>query len=166
MSERDLLNLSVLDLPTVVLFADYESLKSFYESFYSELRAAGNVFALGFNGGPNKLLGNFILKRQSILIATVEFLAKHAAKQLSPASLIFASLPGIEHSEHPYLKALGKQFPGGEAAFDALLFKEQLHKVMQCTFSPTLRNVYMFGATDELSSLVIEKSLALSPYFK
>jgi len=97
------------DLPVVVALPNLEAVKEFYRLHFNEMNELGVVYAQGYSGGSNKIVRNFGLRQNSILLVTHEFLASVAHGAVKPATLIVTGLEEVQ-SSHPYAEALQKRY--------------------------------------------------------
>lgn len=90
--------------PLIAVFSAAANIKSFYNSFYPQLKEKAALFAQGYSGGGNKMFRNFSIREESILLITAEFMAKQ--NYVIPAkTIVFTAPPQIE-TKHPYIAAL------------------------------------------------------------
>jgi len=91
-------------LPAVMLFGDAEEVKSYYDDNYRNLKLMGQVYAEKYSGGGNKLLRNYGIRSNSVLLVSQPGLARMSHSNLRAKTLIIAGLP--QPVDHPYQRAL------------------------------------------------------------
>ncbi len=103
--------------PAAILFASQSGVKEFYEPNYEILKSLGRVLSSGGSGGGNKILRNFAIHKDSLLLATPKFLLQQIFNQhqkvlpqgLGVKTLFLLNLP-FEQFTHPYQEAVAKLF--------------------------------------------------------
>lgn len=96
--------LKTSNLPAVVLLESPVAVKKFYDSHYDELKEFAHLYAQGYSGGGNKMLRNFGLRSNSIIVATIDFMAKQTTK-INPHTLIVNGRPQVDFTQ-PYIARL------------------------------------------------------------
>lgn len=96
-------------LPVVIAMPNLEGVKEFYRLYFNEMNKLGVVYAQGYSGGSNKIVRNFGLRPNSVLLVTHEFLASVSHGAIKPATVIVTGLDEVE-SAHPYALALQKRY--------------------------------------------------------
>ncbi len=90
--------------PVVVILKELTEVKSLYNNNYLEFKKLGNLFAQGYSGGGNKMFRNFSIKKESILLATAEFIGRQP-NTLVTGTVLMIEPPHID-ATHPYIAAL------------------------------------------------------------
>ena len=151
------------NLPAAVIMGSLPEVKDFYNENYDNLKQFATIYAQGYSGGSNKIIRNFGIKADNILIATNSLLIQQEGRRIYPKTLIITDYPH-ENMSHPYTKALAEywreQFPDIEAILDLYLLlkllKTTLNKRLSIICMPHPRNNrerYIFQAIQKLSFL-------------
>ncbi len=139
------------DLPAVVLFQSALNAKQFYNQHYPELKKSASVFLQSSSGGSNKILRNFEINGNGLLLATDRFILKFMSNQgildtaqhLTIKTLVINRLP-FENYTHPYQEAVSKQFedPFLEYSLPKALYN--FHLILKFFNTEKLRNLYIY----------------------
>ncbi len=142
-------------LPIVIALPTLEQIKEFYRAFHTELNALGVIYAQGYSGGSNKIVRNFGLRQQSMLIVTHEFLAAVPKGALKPVTVILSGLSKLD-SAHPYAQALEKHYDSDLIEdFATLRAVQVFEQMVSRSYHPGLQKLY-FQSDEDL--LAISKS--------
>lgn len=145
-TEEDIMHLiSGSSLPAVVLLPTKGEVRAFYDSHYSDLKQFATVWAESYSGGSNKILRNFSLKNNSLLLATPKFILRNE-RQIQAQTLIIVDLPKVEE-EHPYLKALRQFWQHDFPGFVDQQNLAQLYLLLQTFDQASLKHLYVYPGT-------------------
>lgn len=151
--EEDILALiQTPTLPLVVLLPNKAEVRSFYDKHYSHLKTLGTVWAESYSGGSNKILRNFTIKRQSILLATPKFITRND-KQVAARTLIITALPTVE-ADHPYVKALQDFWLADFPDFLQLQMARQFYLLLQAFSLPDLKRILVYASPTDLEPVL------------
>lgn len=150
---QDIVEITGSGLPAAVLFSKYLDLQAFYDAHYSELKFFASVFALGYSGGPLKLLKNYGLKKESILLATPEFLTNANVEGL-PAETVVLVGPPVVSLEHPYFGALARDFGQDPSIFVRLYERYYTQVIIKSFYSKKLKQIFLLNANEEVRAAV------------
>lgn len=150
-------------LPTAVVMGSLSQVKDFYNENYDNLKQFATIYAQGYSGGSNKIMRNFGIKPENILIATSNILIQQEGRRIKPKVLIITDYPH-ENMAHPYTKALAEywreRFPDIESILDLyLLFrllKSSLNEGLSTIYVPEPKNDrdrYIYKSLQELPFL-------------
>ncbi len=117
------------DFPVVMVMPDQIAVKQFYNDHYQQLKKSAAVFAQGYSGGGNKMFRNFSLRKQSILVATADFIARQN-HNLSVRTVLFVEPPPLELT-HPYIQALIIHWQEQYPQLSTLLVQAKLVEVLK-----------------------------------
>lgn len=95
-------------LPLVVLFNSQATLKRFYEDNYENLKARANLLALHLTGGVKKVVSNFSIRKDSVLLLTYDALSANSHFRVEAESLWFYENFEIKLN-HPYALRLNSE---------------------------------------------------------
>jgi DNA polymerase III epsilon subunit-like protein len=144
-------------LPALVALPTKAEVRDFYDRNYVALKEFAAVFAQSYSGGSNKILRNFAIRPNSILMATPAFVSR-SPRTVAVRTAIIVDLPQAK-ADHPYVQALYNywqtQFPGFlelQTMLEALLF-------FQVIYTPQLEHIYLFSVEETLSSKLQELPL-------
>lgn len=157
-----------VDLPVVVVFEDVPAIKDYYKQYYLKVKEVASVFAQGYSGGLNKLLRNFEIKKQSMLLATAQFLGQQHSAQIHPVTVIIKQLPH-QSTEHPYLQAQLEAWKDHSSKielsniFDLILF----HRLIERIYNQNLKTLEIYISPDQdLILPLAQEHLGLLGYFE
>lgn len=91
-------------MPAILVMPTLPEVKRFYDANYRQIKTYATIYAQGYSGGINKMVRNFGLRKNSLLVVTADFFARHPAK-ISAKTILFNGLPGTD-TTHPYIAAL------------------------------------------------------------
>jgi hypothetical protein len=129
-------------LPAVLLLGKRALVREFYDSNYSYLKQFAQVFAESYSGGGNKILRNFGIRPQSVLVATPQFLSRNN-RLISVNTLIFNGLPEVE-TDNPYLQALKQYWETRVPDYLGIQNNLAFYQVLQSLNLTDLQCVYVF----------------------
>lgn len=141
---------SKASLPAAMLFASPKPLAEFYERNYSTLKSYATLLAQNGSGGSGKLLNNFSINQNGLLLATDRFILKaingnpasSRPSSLKVKTLVILRLP-FEPVNHPYNQALAKTYPN---AFESMALPKalyNLHQIVSFFYTHALEKVYL-----------------------
>lgn len=148
---KDVINLLNKDaLPAAVLFGSTLRVKDFHEQYYQKLKEHAFLVTQNNSGGSNKMLHNFSIHENSLLLATGKFVLKHLGSGvgLSPVTslpvktLIIGSLPFDQYT-HPYQQAVASRFanPFEEYSLPKALYNLQC--ILEFFYTKELESIYI-----------------------
>ncbi|MBI3232293.1 MAG: hypothetical protein HYZ51_04405 [Candidatus Doudnabacteria bacterium] len=135
-------------LPTALIFGSVMLIKSFYHTHYRILKKTAFVLAQGGAGGDSRILRNFMIHKESLLLASSKFILKSLIGKgagtflgnLSVKTLVVGHLP-FEQYTHPYLEAVSKQFGNPFEDFSLPRALINFHNIIKFFHTPTLKIV-------------------------
>jgi DNA polymerase III epsilon subunit family exonuclease len=141
------------NLPAAVLFGSQMQVKDFFEANYKQLQEEAFLLNQSLSGGSNKLLRNFSIHKNSLLLATDKFILKSLSStasnlvidNLEAKALVITKLP-FEQFTHPYAQAVAAQFenPFDEYSLPRAVYA--LHRILGFFYSAKLRSVLVFDS--------------------
>ncbi len=140
---KDILNLlGNSNYPTALLLPNVQSLKNFYETNFKSLQERFKVCAQSYSGGTTKLLENFGINENSLLIATDTFLLKQYGRRLKVKTLILTRLP-FEQFTHPLFAAQAQNYDNQFLDFNIPRALYNFHSLIKFFYGPELEKVYI-----------------------
>lgn len=130
-------------LPAAVLFSNGGKVKRFYEQSYVELKKRANLLAQNVTGGTTKLIRNFSIRKESILMATSQFVLDNSWARIEVATLFLEEKSSLRKS-HPYFKELVKYFSNLKINYEEVLLKDRNRLVIRTFYSKSLKSVKGF----------------------
>lgn len=138
------------NLPATILFGSQIAVKEFYEQNYQLLKEYAFLQAQSASGGSNKMLNNFSIHNNSLLLATDKFILKFISGNTSTASkghldvktLVLGRLP-FEQFTHPYQEAVSAQFENAFIDFALPRALINFHKLLEFFYSENLKGLYI-----------------------
>ena len=161
LAEADILDFCAKNnLPAAILLGNAGAVKDFYHKHHADLQSQAFVLAQ-MGSGSSRLLRNFAIHKESLLLAAGRFILKSLSAQGAGASLggltvktlVIASLP-FDQFKHPYLDAVSKQFNNPFEEFSLPKAILNLHQIIE----------FFYGS--RLKKLVIADSKLAKPYGK
>lgn len=134
--------LKALEFPAALLMPNMTSLRNFYESNFKELQERYKVWAQSYSGGTNKLLENFSINENSLLITTDTFILKQVGKNLIVKSLILTRLP-FEQFTHPLFAAQAEQYENQFTDFNIPRALYNFHSLIRFFYGLDLERIYI-----------------------
>lgn len=137
--------------PLVVLFPDITSLKKFYDANYLALKESAQVYAQIYAGGSTKILRNFGLRENTILLVTWDFVVKNKSKKISPVHVIGYGLPefGLDHPYNLSLSYIWNAQDGNVLEFDKMRMLYQLEQTFEFVNNERLQGFSLFFDKDK-----------------
>jgi hypothetical protein len=132
-----------------------QEIKDFYNKSYDALKQYATIYAQGYSGGSNKILRNFGIKPESILLGTGQLLLNQDSKRLRPKTLVITGFPK-ENLNHPYVKALREywepRFPNIGAVLNAYL----LMRMLKTCLHEGLETIYVVAPHNDTDRYLYE----------
>ncbi len=132
-----------IDLPGAILFQGPALVKKFYEDNHLELKKRGNLLALNITGGGNKLLKNFRIKDQSLMLATVDFFGGPHTTNATVNTLVIPRKIKID-IRHPYIKSLFNEYKILGIDLEEVLGELKLRNLFVSFYSKRLKKVIRY----------------------
>jgi hypothetical protein len=140
-------------LPAALLFGTTSQVKDFYNKNFIKLKEQASVLAQNSSGGSNKLLRNFEINPNSLLIATDKFIIKNLSsgngyvgiEQLPVKTLVLCHLP-FEQFTHPYQEALAAKYSNSFEDFALPRAIYNFHSILKFFNTENLANVYIWDS--------------------
>lgn len=152
-------------LPAVAIFNDERSLKDYYDTNFEVLKTKGVVFAQGLTGGTTKLLRNFALRENSLLLTTHDFINRVAPVGLVVSHAVLIGWPVAVVTDHPYLRAQADHYAPGSKEFSNVLSWYRLHLILEAFVTPQMKTVTLVAPPSENDALFM-KYLEKLPNFQ
>lgn len=106
-SESNLLKvIKSIELPAIVIFSTRSQVKEMYENFHAELKSFASLIAHGVTGGKNKVIKNFGINQNALLLASESLLDQETGYSLYVKTLIISAYPVDKILTDPYLSQL------------------------------------------------------------
>ncbi len=133
-------------LPAVVLFPNSASVKNFYHTNYQRLQEDAFVLAQ-LGAGNSRLLRNFGIHPNSLLLATDKFILKYSTGLIGLGTniktLVIGRLP-FEQYTHPYLETVSKGFNNSFEDFSIPRALINLNKLLNFFYNPDLKTIALY----------------------
>ena len=130
-------------LPVAMLFGTPGAVKRFYDEHYSTLKSRGNLLAQNVTGGSTKLFRNFGIRKESIMLATSEFVAKNSWAQVTVETLLFLGIKD-KRFVHPYEEAVTNNLKHVGIHFQEVQRKNIQRLVYRTFYSKNLKKIIVF----------------------
>jgi DNA polymerase III epsilon subunit-like protein len=154
-TEQDLLTIlkNKNPWPAAILFASPVQVKEFYEHNYETLKQEVSLIAQTAYGGSNKILRNFAINKNSLMLVADKFLLKaivdsSAVEQVTKVAvktLVICRLP-FEQFTHPYQEAVSATLANAFEDYALPKALYNLHSLIKLFYTPELSEVYMIDA--------------------
>ena len=131
-----------LQYPAAILLPSMTAVKEFYENNFKTLQKYAKVFVQGFTGGTNKLLENFSIQPQSLLIATDKFILKQFGRHLQVKDLVITRLP-FEQFNHPLLAVQAEQYANKFEEFSIPRTLYNFHSIIGFFYGNDLQRIFI-----------------------
>lgn len=141
-SDELIILLKTLEFPAALLMPNMTSLRNFYENNFKELQERYKVWAQSYSGGTNKLLENFSINENSLLITTDTFILRQVGKNLIVKSLIMTRLP-FEQFTHPLFAAQAEKYENQFTDFNIPRALYNFHSLIRFFYGLDLERVYI-----------------------
>ncbi len=128
--------------PVAVLLPSAGAVMGFYETHFKELQKRYKVSAQGFSGGTTKLLENFSIHENSLLLATDHFVLKQINRKLKVKTLIITRLP-FDQFNHPLFAAQAEKYANQFMDFNIPRALYNFHSLIRFFYGPDLEKVYI-----------------------
>lgn len=141
------------NLPAAVLFGSPTQVREFYEANYQNLKSASSLQVQNNSGGSNKILRNFSINNNGLLLCTDKFILKSLTNQnpvetvnrLAVKTLVIGRLP-FEQFTHPYQEALGQSFPNAFEDYGLPRALFNFHSLIKFFYTPELMDIYIIDS--------------------
>lgn len=134
--------LEKINLPAALLLPNSSTLKNFYEANFKTLSEKYKVAAQGYSGGTNKLLDNFSIHENALLLATDHLILRSAHKRLRVKDLILTRLP-FEQFNHPLFAAQAERYPNQFIDFNIPRALYNFHSIIRFFYSNDLERIFI-----------------------
>lgn len=136
------LELILSNLPAILLFESSAAARDYFESSGLTLRQKATVFMHRYSGGLGKIMKNFGLREESVLIATPELLAASPVS-LSANAIFYMDGGSAPDISHPYDLQLAKYMKVSDSVAANLQWKRLHLRTMANINFDSLRKVYV-----------------------
>ncbi|MDB4939771.1 MAG: hypothetical protein JWO40_196 [Candidatus Doudnabacteria bacterium] len=141
-TERILKLVQASEVPGALLLPNSATLKVFYEANFKTLGDKFKVAAQSYSGGTNKLLDNFSIYDNALLIATDHFILKQNHRKLRVKQLIMTRIP-FEQFNHPLFAAQAERYPNQFIDFNIPRALYNFHSIIRFFYSQDLEKIYI-----------------------
>jgi DNA polymerase III epsilon subunit-like protein len=128
--------------PAALLLPNSSGLKAFYEANFKLLGEKYKVAAQSYSGGTNKLLDNFSINDNALLLATDYFILKQNNRRLRVKELILTRIP-FEQFNHPLFAAQAERYPNQFIDFNVPRALYNFHSIIRFFYSQDLEKIYI-----------------------
>lgn len=128
--------------PGALLLPNSATLKAFYEANFQLLGEKFKVAAQNYSGGTNKLLDNFSINENALLLATDYFILKQNARKLRVKQLTMTRIP-FEQFNHPLFAAQAERYPNQFIDFNIPRALYNFHSLIRFFYSQDLERIYI-----------------------
>ncbi len=128
--------------PAAVIMPSSNFIREFYEANFKTLQKKFKVFAQGFSGGPTKMLDNFSIHENSLLLATDRFIARQIHKNLKVKSLVITRLP-FDQFTHPLFAAQAQKYKNQFIEFNIPRALYNFHTLIRFFYGHDLEKIYI-----------------------
>lgn len=140
-------------IQTALLMPNPSQVKEFYEANYQTLKQKTALLVQSHTGGSNKLLRNFTINPNSLLLATDKFILKalssnsqvEQVESLPVKTLVISRLP-FEQFSHPYQEAVSNSFSNSFVEFSLPRALYNLLSIIKFFYTPKLKDIYIYDA--------------------
>ncbi len=137
-------DLILANLPAILVFGSSAAAREYYESNGLALRQKATVFMHRYSGGLGKIMKNFGLRKESVLIATPELLAASPVS-LSASAIFYVECDTAPDITHPYDLQLAKYMKIGDLVASKLRWKRLHLRMLSNINFDSLQKVYAVG---------------------
>ena len=141
-SEKFLELVQNLKFPAAVLLPNSAALREFYEKNFKILQSRYKVLVQGYTGGTTKLIENFSIAENSLLIATDRFILKQTGKKLKVKTLVLTRIP-FEQFNHPLFAAQAEKYQNQFIDFNIPRALYNFHSVIRFFYGDDLEKIYI-----------------------
>jgi DNA polymerase III epsilon subunit-like protein len=134
-----------LQSPAALVVANQTTLRDFYEDNFKNLQDQFKVLAQGYSGGANKLIQNFNIHDNGLLIATDNFILKQSGKKLEVKNLILGRIP-FELFTHPLFAAQAKTYSNEFIDHTIPRALYNFHSLIRFFYSDKLEKIYILDS--------------------
>ncbi len=131
-----------VEAPAALLLPNSAGLRAFYEENFKVLGEKFKVAAQSYSGGTNKLLNNFGINDNALLIATDYFILKQQQRTLNVKTLILTRIP-FEMFTHPLFAAQAERYPNQFIDFNIPRALYNFHSLIKFFYSQNLEKIYI-----------------------
>jgi DNA polymerase III epsilon subunit-like protein len=131
------------ELPMIIAFPNLGMIKEFYRAYYDQLNKRGVIYAQGYSGGTNKIIRNFGIRPQSLLMVTHEFLSQIPLNSVRPKIVVLWGYPE-ESLYHPYAKALAESVDKLGLDYVSIRSTYTFEELIKKIHNPMLQKLYIF----------------------
>ncbi|GAC1412902.1 MAG: hypothetical protein NVSMB66_3410 [Candidatus Doudnabacteria bacterium] len=128
--------------PAALLLPNSAGLKNFYEANFKLLAEKFKVSAQNYSGGTNKLLDNFSINENALLLATDYFILKQINRKIKVKQLIMTRIP-FEQFNHPLFAAQAERYPNQFIDFNIPRALNNFHSLIRFFYSADLEKIYI-----------------------
>jgi DNA polymerase III epsilon subunit-like protein len=150
-------------LPAAVIMGSLPEIKDFYNGNYDQLKQHASIYAQGYSGGSNKIMRNFGIKPENILLATSNLLLQQDNRRLAPKTLVITDFPH-ENPNHPYTKALCQYWQERFPDIGPILNVYLLYRLIKTCLHSGLETVYIAAPRNDTDRYICE-TLQKLPFF-
>jgi len=149
LSDEDLIKFCNKDyLPAALILSSSLQVKTFYHQYHEALQKTAFVLAQSGSAGGSRILRNFSIHKESLLLASDKFILKSLIgkgagaflRSLPVKTLVLGHLP-FEQFKHPYLEAVSRQFTDPFEDFSLPRALINLHQIIKFFYTPALKQV-------------------------
>lgn len=154
-TEKDILKIlnSKNPWPASVLFASPVMVKEFYEKNYEDLKQKVSLLAQTSYGGSNKLLRNFGINKNSLMLVTDKFILKsmvsgqaaQVVNKVPVKTLVICRLP-FDQFTHPYQEAVSAAMSNAFEDYALPKAFNNFHTLIKLFYTPSLQDIYVIDA--------------------
>lgn len=134
-----------LHYPAAVLLPNQTVLKNYYEANYKDLQMQYKVSAQTYSGGGNKMLDNFSINQNALLLVTDHFVVKHSHKRIKVKDLVMMRLP-FEHFNHPLFAAQAQLYANQFVDFNIPRALNNFHSIIRSFYTEELERIYILDS--------------------
>ncbi|MBU6447869.1 hypothetical protein KGQ24_03475, partial [Patescibacteria group bacterium] len=103
------------------------------------------VSAQTYSGGGNKMLDNFSINKNALLLVTDHFIVKHSHKRIKVRDLVMMRLP-FEHFNHPLFAAQAQLYANQFVDFNIPRALNNFHSIIRSFFTEELEKIYILDS--------------------
>ncbi len=143
------------NLPAAVIMNSLSDIKELYNDHYDELKQYSNLYAQGYSGGTNKIVRNFGINPNSILLGTSNMLLGQSQRKLRAKVLVITDFPK-ENANHPYIKALEQYWKEQFPQIRGILNTYLMYRLLYVCWHEKLETVYVPQPSSEDDKFIFE----------
>ena len=134
-----------LESPAALVMSNQTMLRDFYEENFKNLQEQFKVLAQSYSGGANKLIQNFTIHDNGLLIATDNFILKQSGKHVAVKNLVLSRIP-FELFTHPLFAAQAKTYSNEFVDHTIPRALYNFHSLIRFFYSSKLEKIYILDA--------------------